>query len=398
MNVSGIKNDCVLCGACEAICPHSCISVNRHLELDDEKCTDCSLCYEICPAVHSLWNLGGIADSSRHYDADIGSYCSTGFAAEEKKYLSEGTSAGMTRAFLNHALECGVIDATVVVETQGFKPAVKNEVNGSIARSVYLRLPLLKVLGELDEKKKYAVVALPCQLQALDNMQRRGYYTNVILKVGLFCGMNMQHDVVDDIKSVLRLKESNIKNFDFRGGKHPGGLHIETKSGKIHAYSKHLYKFLNLLYLPRRCFYCNDFMSEFSDISFGDAWNEYLYRYDEHARWNSVVCRSEKAKQLFEKGVSKGKFKFVSARPEDLKQLFGFNIAFKKKWLAMRILAANKKYLYRDFQSGKLGMVKQIFYLPVYCAMSVLRTVAARRFFKLLYPAIFSLFSTRPRK
>jgi ferredoxin len=41
---------CDLCGACPAVCPVDCISLDEsRLTIDQEICTDCQLCIKVCP-------------------------------------------------------------------------------------------------------------------------------------------------------------------------------------------------------------------------------------------------------------------------------------------------------------------------------------------------------------
>jgi NAD-dependent dihydropyrimidine dehydrogenase PreA subunit len=41
--------ECVLCGACEAVCPEDAISEGEEsYEIDPEKCTDCGTCEDEC--------------------------------------------------------------------------------------------------------------------------------------------------------------------------------------------------------------------------------------------------------------------------------------------------------------------------------------------------------------
>lgn len=45
-----ISDECVSCGACEAECPNSAISMgDEHYVVDPAKCTDCGSCTEVCP-------------------------------------------------------------------------------------------------------------------------------------------------------------------------------------------------------------------------------------------------------------------------------------------------------------------------------------------------------------
>ena len=46
-----ISDDCILCGACEAVCPVEAISEgDGKYVIDDSKCTDCGTCVDECPS------------------------------------------------------------------------------------------------------------------------------------------------------------------------------------------------------------------------------------------------------------------------------------------------------------------------------------------------------------
>lgn len=46
-----ITDDCLACGACEAVCPEGAISEGDPIYvIDPEKCTDCGACQDECPS------------------------------------------------------------------------------------------------------------------------------------------------------------------------------------------------------------------------------------------------------------------------------------------------------------------------------------------------------------
>jgi NAD-dependent dihydropyrimidine dehydrogenase PreA subunit len=45
-----IEDECLMCGACEAECPHNAISAaESYYIIDPELCQDCGSCVEVCP-------------------------------------------------------------------------------------------------------------------------------------------------------------------------------------------------------------------------------------------------------------------------------------------------------------------------------------------------------------
>ncbi|MGL4671353.1 MAG: indolepyruvate ferredoxin oxidoreductase subunit alpha [Cetobacterium sp.] len=45
------KDECIACGACQSVCPVSCISevVDSKREIDEDVCIDCGACASVCP-------------------------------------------------------------------------------------------------------------------------------------------------------------------------------------------------------------------------------------------------------------------------------------------------------------------------------------------------------------
>ncbi len=45
------KSACIVCGACEPVCPVDCISVEDDGKrlIDEDACIDCGACAEVCP-------------------------------------------------------------------------------------------------------------------------------------------------------------------------------------------------------------------------------------------------------------------------------------------------------------------------------------------------------------
>lgn len=44
-----IKDNCIACGSCAAVCPVDCISEGDIYSINPEECIDCGACEDACP-------------------------------------------------------------------------------------------------------------------------------------------------------------------------------------------------------------------------------------------------------------------------------------------------------------------------------------------------------------
>ena len=56
---------CILCGACEQVCPVGCIEVTETVETDMTMCTACTACVQNCPTGARHWDHPGILNASK---------------------------------------------------------------------------------------------------------------------------------------------------------------------------------------------------------------------------------------------------------------------------------------------------------------------------------------------
>ena len=63
VNISSIKNECTGCGACFNICGRNAIYMEEDIEgfkypvIDSGKCTNCTMCIQVCPVSEENNNL-----------------------------------------------------------------------------------------------------------------------------------------------------------------------------------------------------------------------------------------------------------------------------------------------------------------------------------------------------
>lgn len=152
----------------------------------------------------------------------------------------------------------------------------------SCSGSKYTFVSYNNYISKLDGDS--AIVGLPCQTRLKDKS---------LLKIGLFCGLNISERGLNYIFRKLKVKEEDIAHLDYRAPVRKGLL-IRLKDGR----EKHLpsYWWLAFFFSYRKCLYCSDYTNHFADISVGDR----------RPNWSVVIVRTEKGKDLFNRAVNDG--------------------------------------------------------------------------------------------
>ncbi|MDR1000711.1 MAG: nitroreductase family protein [Clostridiales bacterium] len=260
------RNLCCLCCTCVGVCPTEAISyADEKISVDHEKCIACGKCAKCCPG-----------DDHRAESADIGKYIAI-YKGYSPSYRDIGASGGAATGILVGLLERGEIDGAVVVGNSGVTIARTKAVIIGAAQSKYVFTPVNAILRELRSDEKYALVGLPCQIQALRRVRPD------ILAIGLFCGFNLSRKATD----FLVRKAGITGKVEYRA-KLDGetGFRVTAEDGRSWFTDKHSYTLLNMFYTRHRCLKCRDFAAELADISVGDAW--------ENAGMSRIITRTER--------------------------------------------------------------------------------------------------------
>lgn len=280
------KNLCCYCGTCVGVCPKNVlVAENETITVaTPEACIECSLCFKSCPGHGFDYPLATHDIFQKEYknNSALGIYCKILKGYSTDNYISSrASSGGLLTAVILYLLQEKLIDGVIGIAiegTNGYKPAIlrsKAEIIDAM-QSKYTLIPVNEAIKYIAKAKgKYVAVGLPCQIQGL----RKAVSASPLLKdkiycyLGLFCGFNMSHDATDYLVQKSKFKKDEIQSLEYRGRfKGKTGFRITTINGEKFFIEKHGYTILNILYSPVRCWKCYDFTNEFSDISFGDAW------------------------------------------------------------------------------------------------------------------------------
>lgn len=229
------------------------------------------------------------------------------------------SSGGVVSGILIYCLDNSLIDGALVCKSEiinnKIRPAfyiAKTSDEILAARgSKYIETRFVSEALPLIEKfnGRLAVVGLPCDIKILTRrMEKDGEIKRkIILKIGLFCGHNSEARLIDNITEDLEKEAgSRISDFKFRIGSWRGKICATFKNGKTLTKKTALFNDYQNLYFfaQKKCFYCNDHFSYFSDIAVGDIW---LYSFKElNVKYNSVIARNTASTELIRSMIQKG--------------------------------------------------------------------------------------------
>ncbi|MHA1146513.1 MAG: Coenzyme F420 hydrogenase/dehydrogenase, beta subunit C-terminal domain [Candidatus Helarchaeota archaeon] len=321
-------NKCTGCGACIAICPVQCLSLNElepyMLPADSKEmkqpCIDCGLCHEFCPRVEitnqfsqgssTILNRGNVF-TAQTTDEQLRGKCQDG---------------GVVTSILKYLFSEDLIDGAVVSKfDSSWKPIPVivqgiEDLEGS-SGTRYSVSPNLSVLSPRYLERKLALpydninglrlafVGTPCQISAIRKMQSHSvkapiFPSNLIkITIGLFCMENFDHEglVKEFTNTKLGIRDEQIRKMDISKGKLFVYTDDEPKVTPI--------KDLNS-YARNACHYCKDFSNALADISVGSVGSQ--------GGWSTVVIRTEIGEKAFTQARIKGYIEVDSVRHETI--------------------------------------------------------------------------------
>ena len=310
---------CSECRACVDLCA---ADGPGALELDHgaftfraDECTECGLCYAVCPEVPWAWE-----DLRDDYDldkSDIGHDRKITSAATRSAVVKARTAdGGVATSLLWYLLDTGRIDGAILSRGDGlvgpnlFVARTRDEVlaasgtrasrGASLATGlgVITNLDLIAFLRSLhkedpDSRERLAIVASPCQAYALRRLQQTGVAPapRVTTVLGLFC------------YEALPLNKREWQRFEEATGLRVGEIEkvhlgeelvVTMKDGG----TRHVDLDTASLLAGPNCLRCMDFTNWFADLSVGAVGSD--------PGFTTVVVRTEGGLSVFEGAIEAG--------------------------------------------------------------------------------------------
>jgi len=284
---------CTGCGTCAGVCSHSAITMvcdRKGMvvpQVDQEQCTECGLCLQVCPGHEfdfARLTQGLFGRQPEHVEIGHFRALYAGYATDPE--LRKRTQSGaMISALLIFMLEMGMIEGAVVtrwkadapLSTETFIAGTPEEVL-SAALSKYVPVPASEIIAELLKRDgRYAFVGTPCQMHGLRKAETLfpQLREKIAVHMGLHCVGVFNKHFPEDMLARLGLQRSELARFIFRS-KEPWGwpchMRIEARDGRIWNIRGQYSRLApRPYYTPYRCLLCFDKLNELADITFGDC-------------------------------------------------------------------------------------------------------------------------------
>lgn len=330
---------CTGCGACVNLCPYQVIYHDRTVQLHSCDLPD-GQCYAFCPRTPAdLTSLRRLffdeADLTPEIGAAKGYYFSRAVDPELRAAAQHG---GTVTVLLELALTEGLIDSAIVstrnqeYEQEGFITGDGSDLRKN-AGSKFTVSPNVAAFNQrvVNDKGRIGVVATPCQALALAKMKSNPGKENAAginqlkLVIGLYCGWTLSFEKYAKLLSEKNIALESVIKTDIPAGKNI--LELFTANGVASIPIDEVSSCIR-----EACRYCADSTAEFADVSVGSA--RFAGDWEDVRRWNQLIVRTAKGKELVDLAVKKGVLELRDAPKESLKELK--EAAVKKKKDALK--------------------------------------------------------------
>lgn len=304
------KDLCVGCGTCAAVCPVTAISMIEDKPSLTGLCIACQICYNNCPIVNfteaeieeKVFGRTRKGDEEKNLGVYRACYAAR---SRDDKVRSRCQDGGAVTSILMQLTRDEPELCAIVAGLEGGaewhpKPLVATSEKDLLETAGTKYTPSPTMLGLMSAVREYgktrtAVVGTPCQMRALRRMQTTHLPSvrlseSVQLAIGLFCMETFDYRSFIEYLRGAGVDPSRITKVDIKKGK----FQAFEEARKVHEVP--LKKMKDLV--RSCCHHCNDFTSEFADISVGNVGSP--------EGWSTVIVRTERGERALDRAVKSG--------------------------------------------------------------------------------------------
>lgn len=306
---------CVSCEICSATCPEDTITMENRFgqflpKVNDEKCTKCGLCLELCPGI----DINPLKLRHRKISNNIfNGVCLESYTAHSNnlEIRKNSASGGLITTLITELIKKKEFDAAFVLDFGKFdgksaRLKATNSINEILkaAKSKYIPASVYNVIKTLEkgDNRRYIIVGTPCQIYGIKKFIKKFNISEEnLLFLGLFCDKTLNFNIIQYFEDTYRKLNEKLIKFKYRTKEKygwPGNSKIYFDSGRELIIERSIRMELKKFFQLNRCLFCLDQLNKFADISFGDC---YIERKSDFNGKSSVIVRTKKGREIFDK-------------------------------------------------------------------------------------------------
>lgn len=317
MKIDLSKFNCAGCSACANICPAKAISMRQNEEgfyvpyIDEEKCTNCGLCYKVCPENNPVQKNTKTPE------------CYAVMAKDDIRMKS--SSGGAFTIIANEIFaNGGVVAGAAFDENWTVRHIIIDDrkdidrLRGSKYVQSFISEDLYKQLKAYLEKDRWVLfTGTPCQTAGFKSYLKKDY--EKLILVDLLCSGNPSPKIFKKYLEYINPNNSSILKINFRDKEKNGWSCTHTTTATTTGTftdNKFMHAFLSKTI---RCKTCNECkyatVDKVSDVTIADFWaiDRYKKELDDKKGTSIYLANTPKGKNLFEK--IKSNFKVLEEVP-----------------------------------------------------------------------------------
>ncbi len=275
------------------------------------------------PGIHPVW--GPVLELRRTWAAD-------------PAIRHHAAAGGTLTALATFLLDRGDVEAIVQVRASTERPMISDAVVSTTAAEVYAGAqsrygpvaPLVHVNRLLDEGKRFAVAAKPCDISAMRNLARSDprVEEQVPYLLTIFCGGMPSTRTPEAISAHHGLDPDQVALFRWRGEGWPGPTRVVSQAGETFdmPYTEtweDRWPWMRPLDLQWRCKICPDAIGEGADIACPDGWilKDGARLREEADGVNAAIARTPRGRALLSEAIAAGYLESAPLTFEELAEM-----------------------------------------------------------------------------
>ena len=160
----------------------------------------------------------------------------------------------------------------------------------------------------LSRGEPFALIAKPCDVNAVDNLARHDVRVSRLLRyrLALVCGGASDLTKSEELLAQFGVTEDQLRLIRYRGYGNPGPTRGETEDDRAYEVSyRQLWEDESKWMIQPRCKICPDAIGEAADIVASDMWSGGGPT-GEDEEFNGIIVRTHRGRELFEAASTAG--------------------------------------------------------------------------------------------